>query len=203
MSVIGLLEGQRLRYRLGDPFVTPEAWDAADPNGWRKNDRAKNTTDWSRLWLDNQASARETYMQVNSSSIDPEQYPTLDAWLLAHGGIPGNPSTGTPINTTPASATPGMTNAEYADWAAKQAAEAARLAKLPRDPVIGPAFLPDPPAMQECTGRSGEVTCTSPASDSRGGRADENLPEPLATASEGKSLVLPLLALAAAWMVLK
>lgn len=201
MSVIGLLEGQRLRFRLGDPFVTPEAWDAADPNGWRKNDRAKNTTDWSRLWLDDQAGARNRYIEVNSSSIDPEQYPTLDSWLQAHGGIPG-PAATTP--SKPASATPGMTNAEYAEWAAKQAAEADRLAKLPRDPVIGPAFLPDPPAMQECTGRSGEVTCSNPASDSRGGRAGENLPERATTAAaEGKSMVLPLLALAAAWMVLK
>ncbi len=225
MSVIGLLEGRRLRYRLGAPLMTSEAWEAmhASPDqnrgGWYPYERERSITDWSQLWIENPASAGERYRGVNAGTMDPEQYPSLQAWLTAHGGIPANPNIqpDPPVtqNSSAASAAEAArvaaanaaaeaarvaaANAAYDAQARAWAAESARLATLPRDPVIGPAFLPDPGEMPACTGRSGEVTCYDPDSASQGGRADEESHD-IALA---KPIVLPLLALVAAWMVLK
>ncbi len=222
MPVIGLLEGQRLRYRLGAPEYTVDAWNAYASGNVREIQRDLMTTDWTRLWLEDPASAKAKYFSVNIRSLDPDIFPTLETWLAAHGGIPANPNIqpDPPVTQNPntdaaaeaAAEAARVTAAEAAAEAARVTAanaaydaqarawaeESARLAKLPRDPVIGPAFLPDPGEMPACTGRSGEVTCYDPASASQGGRGDD-----ITEAVSAKATLLPLLALAAAWMVLK
>lgn len=250
MPRIGLLEGQRLRFRLGAAEFTPEEWSArgGDPHDRAKrttdwaqvllddgsgaasryqdanrgsldpesepdildylrnhggvpqrssapavsvHDVAKATTDWAALYRQSPSQAQAAYFEANRGSLDPEFEPTVEVWLRNHGGIPSvtpmvvpsDPGVLNPSQSASTTNPPLMTDAEYQKFLADQIAYANSLAAQPRDPSYATAFQPDPaPAVIEAS------------------------PEPDAAAdapAAPKSALLPLLALAAAWMVLK
>lgn len=82
MSVLGLLEGQRLKYRLGNPLVNPADW---HPQGSAVHNTAVYTTDWPLLFSQDPAGARARYLEANAEMMDPEMWPTLDAFFAANG----------------------------------------------------------------------------------------------------------------------
>ncbi len=200
MSVIGLLEGQRLRVRMGNPVRTPAEWNLSPGSA---PDRELLTTDWPALYNQNPVAAQSSYAAAHQNSMDPESWPTITDfmayWKLAFQPDPAplNPAP-TPTITTPNNPPP-ITDAQYAATAAALKAEAERLAKLPRDAVTGPAFQPDPAAIPDGGGRAGEgsavVTVTVPDGGGRG--PDKSAPESAAKTDSKKS-TLPLIAAAAA-----
>lgn len=207
MAVIGLLEGNRLRTvrtsRLGNPVRTPAEW-AASPGG--SHDRELMTTDWPALYVQNPDAAQATFATVMQSSSDPEGWPNIksfmDYWKLAFQPDPSplNPSSAPGQAAAYTNNPPPISDADYAAAAAAMAKEAERLAKLPRDAATGPAFQPEPAAIPDGGGRSGEgsavVTVTVPDG---GGRAPEgSVPEHAAPAGAPKKNLFPMLAAAAA-----
>lgn len=213
MSVIGLLEGQRLRYRLSG-----------------RDAHVPYNESWAREFAANPELARAHYLATNQETLDPEFWPTLDSFLAANG-------TSAPVFTpdpgvlNPADVAAQTEVARVAEEAAQRALAYASahsdagpsaadlayqanaralqeesdrawaLAHTSRDSVTGPAFQPDPATMQDCTGRAGEITCANPANDAQGGRAG-TMAATTAT-PETKSLFIPLAIAAAAFFMVK
>ncbi len=177
MSRLGLLEGNRVRYRMGAALVDPAAYEGS------ATARDFYTTDW----MSPNASA-QAYQAANAKTLDPEAWPTLQAFQSAHGGAPFQPDPGllvaAPVTSTSDGPQnpPAYSDAEYRAQAIADQAEADRLAALPRDTVTGPTFIPD---TQNAATAPSTVASTLPA------------------ATPAPSFALPLLAAVAAYFALK
>lgn len=156
MSALGLLEGSRLKYRLGNPFIRPEDYQG------EKHDREKLTTDWPALYASDKTAASARYASANSGSLDPEFNPTVESFMTSHNQpFQKDPA---PLNPAPVAVyvnnPPPATDADYLRNAVDASAQAARTAAY----VAAVAAKPVPHESDAATTpRNRQAVITDPA----------------------------------------
>lgn len=181
MSRLGLLEGNR-RIRMGNPVIDPASYTGQAVM------RALLTTDWPRLFSADRLSARAQYQTANQGSLSPEDYPTLEAFMTAHN-MPFQPDSAPhhgPGMRDYSKSVPTPLPIIHPDYNPVPTLD---YATLPRDPVSGPAFQPDPAPVSDTPASNAPVTVAPTSPDS--------------AASPKKSALMPLLAALAAYLVVK
>lgn len=206
MPVIGLLEGHRLKYRLGDPLISPEAWDANPGNFHQKE---VMTTDWPAEYRVNPDAARAHYIAANAGTLDPEYSPTVEDFLR-HNFPTVNfsqPAATDPVivmRPNPVAQVETNFQPDPPTQTPLPSSEAKAIAEAARDARFTPVDAPV--TRQDCGGRAGQVSC-GPSTSTGGGRGPGG---PASTSSQGntdvtqkKNTALPIFAAIAAYFLIK